>query len=54
MATPESGWYPPMPALFVPAPAEPVAFVRISAQPHPVPGLPVARVEFPKQSNLQP
>lgn len=52
MATPESAWYPPMPAPFVPAAAEPFALLRISAPPDPVPGLPVARVAPPLQSNL--
>jgi len=54
MATPESAWCPPLPALFVPTTAGPVAFLRISAQPRPVPGLPVGRVEFPTQTKPQP
>ena len=51
MAMPQSAWCTPMPVPLVPTVAEPFAVLRNSAQPHPVPRLPVARVEVPLQSN---
>jgi hypothetical protein len=54
MATPEFAWCPSVRPPFVPAAAEPFAFLRLSAQLRPVARPAAARIEVRMHSQPQP